>query len=132
MFAGLDGRYPAERVIALAAGTLDSLAGVPFLHGRDPSGRQDGHRDASGLEATLVWSNLLLSTPTPFQLMSCKSQRNRPESCREQHLTQAWGEPQLREDRLPKRRVNEHGDLCHGHCQGLDDGHALGPSECHG
>lgn len=29
MFAGLDGRYPAERVIALAAGTLDSLAGVP-------------------------------------------------------------------------------------------------------
>lgn len=33
---------------------------------------------------------------------------------------------------LPKRRVNEHGDLCHGHCQGLDDGHALGPSECHG
>lgn len=28
MFAGLDGGDPAERVIALAAGTLDSPAGV--------------------------------------------------------------------------------------------------------
>lgn len=28
MFAGLDGGDPAERVVAFAAGTLDSLAGV--------------------------------------------------------------------------------------------------------
>ena len=32
---------------------------------------------------------------------------------------------------LPERRVNKHGDLCHGHCQGLDDGHSLCPSKCH-
>lgn len=32
---------------------------------------------------------------------------------------------------LPKRRVNKHRDLCHSHCQGLDDGHSLCPSKCH-
>lgn len=94
------GSYFNNVLLATGLGGLSLFTRPTFLHGRDPSGRQDGHRDASGLEATLVWSNLLLSTPTPFQLMSCKSQRNRPESCREQHLTQAWGEPQLREDRL--------------------------------
>jgi len=32
---------------------------------------------------------------------------------------------------LSERCVNKHGDLCHGHCQGLDDGHSLCPSKCH-
>lgn len=131
MFAGLDGGNPTERVIALATRTLDSLAGVSFLHGGDPSGWQDGHCDPSRLKAALLWSNLLLSTTTTLQLMSCKSQRNCPKSCSKQHLTQAWREPQLREDRLSERCVNKHRDLCHGHRQGLDDGHSLCPSKCH-
>lgn len=71
-----------------------------FLHGGDPSGWQDGHCNPSRLKAALLWSNLLLSTTTTLQLMSCKSQCNCPESCSKQHLTQAWREPQLREDRL--------------------------------
>lgn len=78
-----------------------SLSARPtFLHGGDPSGWQDGHCDPSRLKAALLWSNLLLSTTTTLQLMSCKSQRNCPKSCSKQHLTQAWREPQLREDRL--------------------------------
>lgn len=32
---------------------------------------------------------------------------------------------------LPERCVNKHGDLRHGHCQGLDDGHSLCPSKRH-
>lgn len=32
---------------------------------------------------------------------------------------------------LPERCVDKHGDLRHGHCQGLDDGHSLCPSKCH-
>lgn len=83
-----------------AFGGISLFAGPTFLHRGDPSGWQDGHCDPARLKATLLWSNLLLSTPTPLQLMSCKSQRHCPESCSKQHLTQAWREPQLREDRL--------------------------------
>lgn len=32
---------------------------------------------------------------------------------------------------LSERCVNKHRDLCHGHRQGLDDGHSLCPSKCH-
>lgn len=71
-----------------------------FLHRGDPPGWQNGHCDPSRLKAALLRSDLLLSTATTLQLMSCKSQRDCPKSCSKQHLTQAWREPQLREDRL--------------------------------